>query len=43
MEKRLLTGIVIDVLEEVLLEAFGVTDLSENLTVPADDTLNRIV
>ena len=43
MEQRLLTGVVINILEEVLLEALGVTHLSEDLTVLADDTLDRVV
>ena len=42
-EERLLTGVVINVLEEILLEALGVAHLSENLTVLADDTLDRVV
>ena len=43
MEQWLLTGVVINILEEVLLEALGVAHLSEDLTVLADDTLDRIV
>ena len=42
MEQRLLTGVVINVLEEVLLEALGVTHLTEDLTVLADDTLDCV-
>ena len=43
MEQRLLTGVVINVLEEVLFKALGVTHLSEDLTVLADDTLDSVV
>jgi hypothetical protein len=43
MEQWLLTGIVIDVLEEIILITLCVTHLSEDLTVLADDTLDRIV
>ena len=43
MEERLLACIVINVLEEVVLVTLGVTHLSEDLTVPADDTFDRIV
>ncbi len=43
VEERLLESLVHDVLEEVALETFCMTHLSEDLTVPADDSLNRIV
>ena len=43
MEQWLFTGVVINVLEEVLLEALGVTHLTEDLTVLADDALDSIV
>ena len=43
MEERLFASIVVDILEEVLLEALGMTHLTKNLTVLADDTLDSIV
>ena len=43
MEQWLLTGIVIDVLEEIILITLCVSHLSEDLTVLADDTLDRVV
>ena len=43
MEQRLLTGIVINVLEEVLLEALCVSHLTEDLTILANDTLDCVV
>ena len=42
-EERLLTSVVVNVLEEVLLEALGMTHLSEDLAVLADDTLDCVV
>ena len=43
MEERLLASIVVDILEEILLETFGMAHLSKNLTVPADDTLDCVI
>ena len=43
MEERLLASIVVNVLEEILLITLGVTHLTEDLTVLADDTLDCIV
>ena len=43
MEERLLTGVIINILEDVVLVTLGVTHLSEDLTVLADDTLDSIV
>ena len=43
MEQRLLAGVVIYVLEEILLITFSMAHLSENLAVAADDTLDGVV
>ena len=43
MEQRLLTGVVINVLEEILLETLGMSHLSKDLSVAADDTLDCII
>ena len=43
MEQRLLAGIVVNILEEILLETLGMSHLSKDLSVAADDTLDRII
>jgi hypothetical protein len=43
VEQRLFAGIVINVLEEILLETLGMSHLTKDLTVPADDTFDCIV
>ena len=43
MEQRLLAGIVVYVLEEILFKALGMTHLSEDLTVLADDAFDCII
>ena len=43
MEERLLTSVIVNVLEEVLLEALCVSHLTEDLTILTDDTLDCVV
>lgn len=43
MEQWLLAGIVINILEEILLETLGMSHLSKDLSVTADDTFDRII
>ena len=43
MEERLLTSVIVNVLEEVLLEALYVSHLTEDLTILTDDTLDCVV
>ena len=43
MEERLLAGVVINVLEQILLISFSMTHLAENLTIAADDSLDGII
>ena len=43
VEERLLASVIVNILEEILLITLSVTHLTEDLTVLADDTLNRVV
>ena len=43
MEQRLLAGIVIDILEEILLETLSMSHLTKDLTVLADDAFDCII
>ena len=43
VEQRLLTSVIVNILEEILLVALGMSHLAENLTVAADDSLDGII
>ena len=43
VEQRLLTSVIIYVLEEILLITLRMSHLTENLAVAADDTLDSVI
>ena len=43
MGERLLAGIIVNILEEILFIALGMTHLSKNLSVAADDSFDSII